>query len=62
MPRAFTLDGRTILRDGVPVVYVDRVGDTAPVDADGYAHMFCRMLNNRGPELVDACLAKYRTS
>ena len=63
--RAFTRAGRTILRDGVPILRIDRVGNDsqgytlAPWEADGYAHMLCRMLNNRGTELVDAALAAY---
>ena len=42
----YTLEaGRSILRDGVPFIIIEREGTTRPVDADAAARKIVKMLN-----------------
>lgn len=66
--KRFTREGRTILRDGVRLFTVHRVGNDsqgytlAPWETDAYTNLLCEMLNTRGPERVDAALTRYYNS
>jgi len=41
----FTREGRTILRDGVRFIYIDKCPGTSPVEADEASQLFEYLLN-----------------
>ncbi len=53
--------GRTVTRDGVPVLTVTREPTVSPVDTDAYAHAIARLFD-KYPAEVEAIMEAYKRS